>query len=206
MTINPTPTYTEQSLFEVPPDDAPITSNGQARNIYGQVVEEVVCRLMGLTPIQINGQFSINFDAGYGDTFYEIKSLNRSSKLPLYEWRRKKDGDSGAKLFYLLALHNVKGAKTKGEVWEKMGDTMKTLLLLPAKNVSTEATKYPLQQNSSRIKNPRMGYNREGYKDGYRNVPAKGLRAMAPDFVACLSQEIYGVKFEVELFSKLGTG
>ena len=206
MTIAPPPRAIQEELFPLVVPDREITSNGQARNEYGKVVEEVVPAILGVNPIKNTGTHDIVFDAFGNGFYYEIKSLYQSSKLPLYEWRRLKDESAKVPLLYAVALHRVKGASTVREVWDRMGASLQTILLVPHDVVSRLALEQPLNFLKGRERIPedtRIGYARKGYRDGYRNVPAKTLREVAPHTVVTVTKEIRGVRFSVGVKARL---
>ena len=165
-------------------------------------MEMILTEAFKLNPIKINSLFEINFDAEREEQFYEIKSLHRSSKLPLYDWRVAKEQSAQVKVFYLIGLHRVRGALSEVEVWEKMEDTLSEIVLLPAREIHNLARGLELKQNRAST-NPEVGYQREGYKDGYRNVSAKSIRAKAPDFIFQADVELSGFHFTPKVFGSI---
>jgi len=91
-----------------------------------------VVACMGLRGIPISNKHDVCFDAVAsgvgGDTYFEVKSVRKGNKSPLYVWRLKKDLDAGVHLVYLFAKHNTKGSRTFAELYTGMQDTLKSLL------------------------------------------------------------------------------
>lgn len=177
MTLKLLPSHAQLSLFDLMPDK-PLTTPGESRTRYGRVVEEIAEALLDLHDIPNSGSHEIVYDAfGHGH-FCEIKSIRHGSKLPLYEWRMEKDKKCGAPLVYVIVIHRCTKAGTLGEVWQKMADTIKDILVLPVSVMHRLAEAEPLQRILSESKGPqRVGYSRKGYCDGYHNVPLSKMRA-----------------------------
>lgn len=194
------PSHIQPTLFELPIPKLTLTGVGSSRTRYGQVVEEIITTALGLTPINTGGSSPVIFDAHKDKMFYEIKSLRRTSSLPIYEWRREKDRTCGVPLLYAIAMHNVTKATDVEEIWTRMGETLKRVLLLPAPVIDGLAEVEPLRELKSEKKSPRSGYHREGYKEGYRNVPAKRIIEGAPHFIERVRTVLYGIEFDFELF------
>ncbi len=168
-------------LLDVQPS-YPMERNAQARNAYGSCAQEIVCAALGLYPIAIDGSCEVCFDAEKDDTFYEIKSAQRASKVVVYDWRIKKEADAGKPLRYAVLLHRAGGAGSSQELWRDMALTA-TLLVVSAATVHAEAMKQPLKKigdASASRQSMRFGYSRKGYIDGYRSVPVKNLLGFAP--------------------------
>lgn len=197
------PSHIQPTLFELPTPKLRLTGVGSSRTRYGQVVEEIITHGMGLTPINTGGSSPVIYDAHKDETFYEIKSLRRTSSLPIYEWRREKDRTCGVPLLYAIGIHNVTRAMDMEEIWHGMSRTLKKVLLVPAPVIDALAEEEPLRQLKSEKKSPRSGYHWEGYKDGYRNVPAKRIVEAAPHFITRIHTSLHGVNFDFELFGKL---
>lgn len=175
MTIAP-PDY-QMQLLQVPPSFT-ITKNAQARNAYGTVASELVCAALGATPIRIHGGYEACFDAHCNDTYYEIKSVKRNGKVVIYDWRMGKEARSGVKLLYAILLHNVRGSDGRKLVSDFINGGL-TLLVLPAASVHAVAARQQLRKLLQLSLDPRNGYTRRGYKEGYRNVPVAALRTLA---------------------------
>lgn len=151
-----------------------ITKNAQARNAYGTVAQELVCAALKLLPIPINGNYDCCFDAKGKDVFYEIKSVRRNGKLPLYTWRLVKESRSGVNLKYAILIHNVRKSNGRHLVQEFANSGL-SILVLDSIQVHKEAQKHPLRLVQNPNGSARSGYNRKGYQDGYRNLPVKAL-------------------------------
>lgn len=176
MKVKPPPSAVQPTLFDLMPDK-PLLTPGESRTRYGRVVEEIVCKLMGLQDIPNSGTHDAVFDAWKDGTFYEIKSLRHGGKLPLYEWRRLKDSKAGVPLLYAIAIHRCVNARTLGDVWRGMTSTIQEILIIPAGEISELASGEPLRQIVE-VGPPgeRMGYKRKGYAEGYRNIPIQKIR------------------------------
>jgi len=179
MTIKQPPERVQSELFpDLLPDKA-ISANGEARTRYGAVVQEAACAILGLTEIPNTGTHDCVFDAALKsrNTFIEIKSLRRKNKLPIYDWRRRKDKEAGVPLLYVIAVHDVKGAATMGGLWNMMADSLDTILVLPAAEIDRLAEAETLRQIGSEktASGERNGYQRAGYREGYRNIPYEKL-------------------------------
>jgi len=173
--VKPPPSHAQGDLFQVR-EDAPLTSPGSSRSLYGQTVERAVCGLLELTAIPGSGDYDVVFDAWGNGTFCEIKSLNQSSSLPLYRWRREKDRQSGAPLVYLIALHKCAKCKTLGEVWSRMAETMGVVLVIPGRvldKLTETSNAYQIRQTTK--DGVSVGYARRGYCEGYYLIPASRL-------------------------------
>lgn len=157
-----------------------ITKNAQARNAYGSVAQELVCAALGITPVPINGNYECCFDAHHDEHgWVEIKSVKRTGgKVVIYDWRMAKEQASGVVLHYAILCHNVKGSDGRQLVREFVEGGLE-LIVLPAEQVHALAAAQPLQKlMRAERSGVRCGYNRKGYKDGYRNVPVSALRAL----------------------------
>lgn len=166
------------SLLSIPPRFS-ITKNAQARNAYGQIAQEIVCAALDLLPIPINGKCSICFDAERSGHFYEIKSVKRTGKVVIYDWRMEKERAAKVPLSYAILVHNVRGSDGH-DLLREMLDSEPEILVVPASVIHELAQSYPLRQLQRPSSDPRNGYNRTGYRDGYRNVPVKELKALLP--------------------------
>jgi hypothetical protein len=202
MTIKPPPSHEQPMLFDVLPDK-PLLAPGEARTRYGKVVEEIVIELLKLTDIPNSGSHNCVFDAHHksSGTYCEIKSLRQGNKLPVYEWRRKKDRECGVPLVYLIGIHRCTKQKTLGDVWNVMADTLDTILVLPASVIDAEAEKHELRQLVKQgPPGERQGYRRAGYCDGYHNIPEAALTGMVAGQDA---RTAFGSKYDLLLFSRV---
>ncbi len=196
MTIKPPASAEQPLLLEVNPDK-PLRTAGEARARYGAVVEEIVCKALGLTRIANNGNYDVVFDAySHLDKCYiEIKSVRKSSKIPIYKWRIAKENQAGVPLCYAIAVHNCKGATSVRGIWKGMSETLQNILIVPAETVHALAEKQKLRQLVKPDPSSRMGYKRKGYCEGYYNVPVSGF-----DGLKCTEQysfPLYGLTFKI---------
>lgn len=176
------------SLLSVSPRFS-ITKNAQARNAYGQIAQEIVCAALDLLPIPISGSCSVCFDAERSGHFYEIKSVKRTGKVVIYDWRMKKERAAKVPLSYAILAHNVRGSDGH-DLLQEMLASEPEILLIPAHVIHESALRFPLRTLQCVSSDPRNGYNRAGYRKGYRNVPVKELKKQLP----CT---LYGRRFRI---------
>jgi hypothetical protein len=155
-----------------------ITNNAQARNAYGIMAQELVCAALGLTPIRINGNFDVCFDAAKDNTYYEIKSCRRGCKIVIYDWRMQKEQEvnKSNEVFYAILVHQV--SRSSGE--ELLTNFIKSeleLLLVQTSLIHQLALQEPLR-TLMKPQSKRTGYNRKGYVDGYRNLPLSRIKPL----------------------------
>lgn len=192
MTVKPPPTASQPPLFDLLPDK-PLTTPGESRTRYGRVVEEIMCDLLGLTDIPNSGSHDVVFDAWREGWFIEIKSVRHGAKIPIYEWRRKKDRRAGVPLIYVVAVHRCTKAETLSEVWHKMTDTIREVLVVPAAVMARLAKSEPLNRLVKHDPQSRMGYKRKGYCEGYRNIPLSRIRETVNTLPVHRRCEIHGL-------------
>lgn len=173
MTLARARRFSQLELFTLRPSFL-IKSNAQARNYYGAAAQEIVCRSLSLSPIPIDGRHKINFDAEAGGHFYEIKSVRRGHKIVVYDFRMKKEADAGVPLSYAIFMHSVTRARSSEIMWS--GFRAHSILVVPASLIHQLAAEEPLRfLGSDSVEahkgDPRFGYNRAGYCEGYRNLP-----------------------------------
>ena len=192
------PASRQLMLLDVKPSGV-IQSNAHARNAYGGAIQELVCAALGLLPIPINGSYEICFDAEDGrGRYYEIKSFHRFGKLVIYDWRAKKEAGAGVDLSYAILVHSVRGARSYASLWEQLRQTPSRLVVVPASVVHDAAAKVPLRKVEKPCADARNGYNRIGYKEGYRNVPIPAVTALCEkksESGVVLFGETYPVEF-----------
>lgn len=191
-----------------PPDPQPllletapswlITKNAQARNAYGTIAQHLVCAALRLAPIPINGNYDVCFDAVSGSTYYEIKSVKaKSGKVVVYDWRMEKEAKVKVDVWYAVLLHNVR--KSNGvRLLEEFIEGGLEMVVMPVGVVHEVARECALMMPKVGA-DPRMGYNRTGYREGYRNVPVQALRELCTFSV--VRQGAYaGRSFKVEVW------
>lgn len=166
-------------LLQVEPEPR-IASVAQARNAYGTAAQEIICALLDLLPVPINGSYELCLDAVSSDLsrWFEIKSVHVSSgKLVLYDWRLRKEQRSELDITYAVLLHKIRGHRGSG-LFAAFASGGLTLLLVPGSVVWKLAPGYPLtfpKPGSC----PRDGFARAGYAQGYRNVRVRDLLDLA---------------------------
>jgi hypothetical protein len=187
-------------LLDVPPRYR-IDCNAQARNAYGAAAQEIVCEALCIEPIPINGNCAICFDAENRHTkeFYEIKSVKKGGKVVVYDWRRKKEANAGVLVRYAILVHNVRGCRDGAQLFKAFAEGGVEIVVVDHTVVHALADQLPLQQiktEHARHAPGATGYNRKGYKDGYRNVPIRDIKAAATgDSSACFFK-LHGVNFD----------
>lgn len=184
LTVAPPSAINQGDLFALPPKGE-FKSIASARAFSGNVVEKLVVRALGLQPIPIDGKYDVCFDAAaplLDDdcgpwTYFECKSVRYNSKVPLYEWRRRKDEEAGVPLVYLICCHNTKGAKSHEEMTESMANTMREVLAVTPKEIDML-----LKKENEKVcyvdGDCTSGYNRPGYNEGYRNLSVRAIRSL----------------------------
>lgn len=169
-----------------------ITKNAQARNAYGSAAQEIVCATLQLTPIRVSGSYDVCFDAFGAGTYYEIKSVKHNGKIVIYDWRREKEVRAGvASKKYAVLCHRAPKSNGKRLIQELTAAGLE-LFIMNAALIHELATRGPLHTLQSACPNPRSGYHRHGYKDGYRNVPVSALRkaSLTSETIQCRLVEL----------------
>lgn len=178
-----------------------IIKNAQARNAYGLVAQEIVCATLGLQSIPINGNCSVCFDAEKNNVFYEIKSCKRSGKVVVYDWRLRKEKATGVELHYAILLHNVKGSDGT-HLMEEFSASNLALLVVKHSTILALAAKESLCQLKRNSVDPRCGYSRKGYSEGYRNIPGVNIREKLPIMSRKVCFDLYEIPFAVDVFEE----
>ena len=157
-------------------------SGAAARNAYGAAAQEIANRFLGLTNVPINGNYAVCFDAYKDGVWYEVKSTHaKAGKVVMYDWRMGKDAEAAQdkELVYVLVGHSIK--KVREDILMAMLAKPVILWVLPWQVVHSVAMQCPLQKlkrsNRKTEWSVRNGYERDGYKDGYRNVNVKDIVA-----------------------------
>jgi hypothetical protein len=186
----------QMNLLEVQPVFH-IPSNAHARNAYGTAAQEIACAALGLLPIPIDGSKSICFDASDGHFPYEIKSVHRNGKVVIYDWRMEKEAtvpDSR----YLLLRHSVRGHRDGKTLYQAFADNGLEAWIISTPSIHSIARRETKRVMLSDSKAPRCGYNRKGYREGYRNV---GLNRFSPLLVETQLRDftLYGIQFHITI-------
>lgn len=189
----------QRMLLEVPPTKA-FMPGASARNLYGSFAQEVVCRALNLNPIPINGMFEMNLDAKLDETYFEIKSVRKGNKIVLYDWRMKKDHDCGLNIRYAIFVHDFSQLTTCESLLLHMHVNPKAfkIMLAPAELIRSMALE---EKKVLPIIHPgkRHGHTREGYRDGYRNLPVQKLLKQST-LIGELRFTLYGHELTTKLF------
>lgn len=166
------------------------SSNATTRNAYGMAAQEIACAALGLSPISTNGNYAVCFDAEKEGAFFEIKSVQNNGKVVVYDWRLKKEEAAGVPLSYVIVIHRLKGARDS--ITDRMLTAGVKILLVPFTSVRDAAMQCPLNKinTANGIGKSRNGYQREGYRDGYRNIPVGAL--LKDKTSTCLDFNFYG--------------
>lgn len=178
-----------------------IVKNAQARKAYGLVAQEIVCAALDLRSIPINGNCSVCFDAEKENVFYEIKSCKRSGKVVVYDWRLRKEEAASVELRYAILLHNVKGSDG-AHLMEEFSTSNLALLIVNHSTILELAAKEPLCQLKRVSADPRCGYSRKGYSEGYRNIPGINIREKLPIVSRRVCFNLYEIPFAVDVFEE----
>lgn len=145
-------------------------NTASARNAYGNAAEEIACHLLSITPIPIDGRYTTCFDGVRDGAYFEIKSSkHKGGKVVVYDWRLNKEQSAGVSLTYLLVCHSLSGERS--DILRAMASRSILIYSVPADVLHTFAFACSLNIVKRQAKNPRDGYARAGYRDGYRNLP-----------------------------------
>lgn len=183
-------------LLDTPPRYQ-LVSNATARNAYGCAAQEIVCAALQIEPIPINGKCDICFDAESGENFFEIKSVHRNGKVVIYDWRMQKERGAGVPLFYAILVHTCRGERNGSMVFSAMS-RFPEILVIPAESVHLIAEKQPARKLLAKTSDPRCGYNRKGYREGYRNLPLLPLRNLVRE-TQCAVFRLHGIEFSIPI-------
>lgn len=193
----------QRLLFDTPPRFK-LGSNALARNAYGAAAQEIVCCALNLAPTAIDGNCEFCPDAENLESgiFFEIKSVHRGGKVVVYDWRMKKEARCGVPLRYAILTHNCRKLKDGDRLISDFALAGCEIISLPAAVVHDFAAVEPLQTmknaKEDNEENPRNGYSRKGYADGYRNLPVGKLRtATTRERMLCF--ELHGIRFDIPL-------
>ncbi len=160
-------------------------TSAEARNAFGRAAELIACHVLSIQSIPINGAYQTCFDGWepgkYREPgkYIEIKSTKRvGGKIVLYDFRMKKEEAVAESVDYIIACHNISGERY--DIVRAMLKNPLTLLRVPAQVIHAEARKTALHHINTVASegwSERNGYEREGYRDGYRNLSLKLLLA-----------------------------
>jgi hypothetical protein len=183
-------------LIDVIPDRGDLTP-GQVRVYSGNVVEAIMRQCLDLTDVPINGRYKINFDAYRSGTYFEIKSVREAGKIPLYDFRLKKERDAGVPLLYLFGVHRSKGMGTVIDILNGMTSTMRVVYCLTLGEVRGLVNEYPLKSIKTE---GGAGYQREGYRDGYRILPIYRVHQKCHRMLGTYAGKYFGLDCGVTVF------
>jgi hypothetical protein len=179
LTIAPPETAVQADLLTVQRDKAFETA-GAARGHCGHVVEEVVTAGLGLTPIPIDGRYDVCFDAIRAGVYFEIKSVRHGGKAPIYVWRVNKELRAGVQVLYCFAEHNGRGLASFADLYAKIVPTIQHVHVVTLAEVRMLSDAEPVHAMATICnRSRRNGYQRAGYRDGYKNVPTAEIRRLA---------------------------
>lgn len=197
---------TQSALLEVRPIFT-IEKNAQARNAYGEAAAQIACAALRLDSIPIDGSKAICFDAQdpRDGRYFEIKSVKRvGGKVVAYDWRMKKEAGAGVPCSYAILCHAVRSHRDGATLFDAFAAGGLELLVVSLETVHRIAAAQPKQRiKKERIAAaPETGYNRKGYKEGYRNVPVRDLRDRCMHAETAVFR-LYDVPFSVRVFREL---
>lgn len=150
-----------------------IENEAQARCAYGNAAQEIVCAALELTPIRINGNFPICFDAERAGVYYEIKSCKRNGPVVIYNWRMEKERSVEVPLKYAILMHNAPKIRDGNNIFTLLNQRGLDLLLIDAWRVHAIAIQQTTRHCVTKV--PLHGSTRVGYRDGYRLTPTRRL-------------------------------
>lgn len=199
LSVKPPPSHIQPLLIDTLPDKA-LETNGESRARYGVIVQDIVCELLDLTPIPNTGTHDVVFDAFGSERYIEIKSVREKNKSPIYEWRRRKERQCGAPMLYAFAFHRCRGAETLDEAWRVMAETLDSIYLLSLDTVDALALAQPLRQLVKEVPGSRMGFERAGYCEGYRNIPWREIVGQLYERPRTVTGTLHGLPLEARVF------
>lgn len=160
----------QQEIFDEICPDKVINSDGERRNLYGRVAEDVVCHALDLFPIGIDTQFDLCFDAqDSADTYFEIKSVKAGGQVCIYKWRLEKEVNCGKRVRYAIATHRVHDTATLADVWRGFAETCKEIYIVPIGVVQYACERSRTRGHAKPNGRPSYG-GRRGYTEGYYAV------------------------------------
>lgn len=188
--------FKQPTLFELPLREFEFSSNGAARTHYGAAVEEIVCHLLKLKPIDTDARFKYCFDAERDGVFFEIKSVRKSGgKCIVFVKRLENDENAGVPLQYVFAEHSVTGAKSNRELWERMSETLTVFRIVPGNLVREICSGLKPKKHYTRPDHGCMQYR---YQKGYYTFPPRIFDKYL-SVVTEVKGEIYGFPFRVSV-------
>jgi hypothetical protein len=171
--MNLAPPDGQLELLDCPPT-FDIKNNASARNAYGTAAQEIACAALALTPIRINGNYEVCFDAKRGEVFYEIKSCRRTSKVVVWKWRIEKERKTGVSYRYAIVTHNAPKIRDGGNLFGLLNQRGIDIFMIEGWKIGALALQQPLK--AWLAKDPLHGSNRVGYREGYYCIPMKQIR------------------------------
>lgn len=179
-------------LFDQP-RSGKFKSAGAARSHVGNLVEEIVVDAMGLRAIPTVATHDVCFDAELGLQHFEIKSLRRANKSPIYVWRVEKERAADSCAIYLFAVHEGKNFESFEDAYKKLSKTLRFVYAVTLDDLEQMMLTLPL----CKIEN----MERKGYEDGYKNVPWLSIRSWAQDFSGLFRCLHAGHRFAFSLYA-----
>jgi hypothetical protein len=174
---------------------------GNLRARSGVVMEEVVRAMLSLEQGPVNGSAKVCPDGyTYKGNPVEIKSLHRKNKMPIYDCRLAKELLG---TIYIIGVHHRKKQINLEGIWIDLSKKLDCLIILWGWEVRQLAFSEQLQKiKSNKTKSGvRNGYQRKGYKDGYRNIPFKNLLEVASiELPFKANANLHGLSFSAPIF------
>jgi len=169
---------TQLTLFPVEPEVV-LATQAAARNLYGNLCERIAVEALSLRRLKISGNFDACYDAQSKEGgLVEVKSVRRSGACPIWSWRMQKDltvAAEGEDVSYVFVAHNISGVSSSDELWKGLARTVKEIFVVPLPVMAEMHKSSPA--GGMRLGLGGSGYDREGYRDGYRRVSMKSIRA-----------------------------
>jgi len=193
-------------LLEVP-RDRPILGAGSLRNWVGLLCEEIVCAGMGwerlTTAGACKGETCPDAVTPLGSPV-EVKSVRvgntGAGHSTIYDFRLTRDLCNGVDGFYTFVGHSgrLADAHMLSDIFDYLENQLLKVVVVPAEEVRRAARRAPkgfVKRKAGYGK--RVGYVREGYRDGFRRVPVgRWMRALDTGMAHHAEAEVEGRRFE----------
>jgi hypothetical protein len=166
--------------------------------LTGLLRRKLFVLLFVLILFELMGVILFCLDAERDNEFFEIKSVRIGHKVVIYDWRLKKELNSGVNVYYAILGREVKTNGTP-DLISLFASRRLELLLIDLATVQSVADAFPLRKiKTLTVANKRNGYHRKGYEEGYKNIDWKYLRATT-HFSGYRFFQLHGVDFRIAL-------
>lgn len=144
-----------------------LPSHASARNCIGQVAQEFVCRALRVESLPIDGRREVcpDFDGG------EVKSVGKNNNALVYKWRLEKDlkHHDAESFIYVFLRHSCSiKCENASDIARNLVSQRPNLLIVTLAELEQVLSARPVKRFSlfEKGEDPRIGYNRPGYRDG----------------------------------------